>query len=226
MPVRWQSLLTKSSFYCWGPSKAPMDMTQNELSRWSAHMQTPVMYNKHAPIEVKAKSIQKIDLNKVTSTVKGQLNDEKILILTPLKDAAPYLGHYFDLLSQLSYPHDLIDVAFLISDSNDDTEAVLAAELDRLQSRPDKVPFRSATIVSKDFGSFLRQDVQDRHGYAAQAPRRKGMAKARNFLLASALKSDHSWVYWRDVDIQESPKSIIEDFIAHDRDIIVPSKLR
>jgi hypothetical protein len=43
--------------------------------------------------------------------------------------------------------------------------------------------------------------------------------------LSAALKPDHSWVYWRDVDIIESEKSIIEDFIAHDRDILVPSKL-
>ena len=52
------------------------------------------------------------------------------------------------------------------------------------------------------------------------------MGKARNFLLSAALKPEHSWVYWRDVDIQDSPSKIIEDFVAHDRDILVPSKLR
>jgi hypothetical protein len=31
-------------------------------------------------------------------------------------------------------------------------------------------------------------------------------------------------VYWRDVDIEEAPRRILEDFIAHDRDILVPSK--
>jgi hypothetical protein len=49
------------------------------------------------------------------------------------------------------------------------------------------------------------------------------MGKARNFLLSAALKPEHSWVYWRDVDIQDSPNKILEDLIAHDRDIIVPS---
>jgi Anp1 len=29
---------------------------------------------------------------------------------------------------------------------------------------------------------------------------------------------------WRDVDIVDSPKKIIEDFIAHDKDVIVPSR--
>lgn len=50
------------------------------------------------------------------------------------------------------------------------------------------------------------------------------MGKARNYLLSAALKPEHSWVYWRDVDITESPKEILEDFIAHDKDVIVPSK--
>jgi hypothetical protein len=65
--------------------------------------------------------------------------------------------------------------------------------------------------------------VEQRHGFEAQAPRRKVMARARNYLLSAALKPEHSWVYWRDSDIVDSPKKILEDFIAHDRDIIVPN---
>jgi hypothetical protein len=79
--------------------------------------------------------------------------------------------------------------------------------------------------VEKDFGVTLAQDVEDRHGFAAQGPRRKAMGKARNYLLSAAMKPEHSWVYWRDVDIKDSPSKIIEDFVAHDRDILVPSTL-
>lgn len=201
-----------------------MDMGRNEWDRWQAHMQSPVMYNYHAPLEINATSIQEIDLNKVSSTPKALHNEERVLILTPLKDASRFLRDYFDLLTALTYPHHLIDLAFLISDSQDDTHATLASELDRIQSRPDNVPFHSATIIHKDFHFKLSQNVQDRHGYAAQAPRRKAMARARNYLLASALKPEHSWVYWRDVDIEESPPEILEDMISHDRDIIVPSE--
>ena len=53
----------------------------------------------------------------------------------------------------------------------------------------------------------------------------KNMARARNYLLSSALKPEHSWVYWRDSDIVDSPKKILEDFVAHDKDILVPSML-
>lgn len=215
--------MVSNRFYCWGPSKSPMVMTPNEQAAWTAHHQTPVIFNNHAPLEVNSSTIHEVDLNPIRSTTNAVQNKERVLILTPLKDASRYLSKYFELVSELTYPHELIDLAFLVSDTTDDTVAVLAAELDRIQKRPDSVPFRSATIVKKDFGFTLSQDVQDRHGFAAQAPRRKALARARNYLLATALKPEHSWVYWRDADIVESPAKIIEDFIAHDRDVLVPS---
>lgn len=213
------------SFYCWGPSKPPMDMSLNEQQAWNAHLQTPVIFNHHAPVKVNDSTIEHVDLNPIKSTIHALDNEERVLLLTPLKDAAPYLSKYFELIAELSYPHHLIDLGFLVGDSKDDTLAVLAMELDRIQKRPDQIPFRSAIIVEKDFGTILSQTVEDRHGFEAQGPRRKAMGRARNYLLSSALKSDHSWVYWRDVDIVESPAAIIEDFIKHDRDILVPSML-
>ncbi|KAK3296745.1 Anp1-domain-containing protein [Chaetomium fimeti] len=210
-------------FYCWGPSKPPMEMTPNEQASWTAHLSTPVIFNHHAPLEINSSTIQHVDLNPIKSTTKAVQNNERVLILTPLKDASRYLSKYFELVAKLSYPHHLIDLAFLVSDTTDDTLAVLAAELDRIQKRPDSVPFRSAMVVQKDFGFTLSQDVEDRHGFKAQAPRRKALGKARNYLLSTALKPEHSWVYWRDADIVDSPEKIIEDFIAHDRDVLVPN---
>lgn len=201
-------------------------MSPSEQARWAGHQQTPVIFNHHAPIEINSSSIQNVNLNKVKSTTQAALNEERVLILTPLRNAAQHIDKYFELVSQLTYPHHLIDLAFLVGDSDDDTLGILSMELDRIQSRTDQVPFHSVMIVEKDFGATLSQDVKDRHGFEAQAPRRKTMGKARNFLLSAALKPDHSWVYWRDVDIQDSPNKIIEDFVAHNRDILVPSKLR
>ncbi|KAI0024194.1 glycosyltransferase family 62 protein [Xylariomycetidae sp. FL0641] len=211
------------SFYCWGPSKPPMDMTLNEQQSWFAHLQTPVIFNHHAPITINDSTIDNVNLNTVRSTRQALDNEERVLLLTPLKDAAPYLSKYFDLLVELTYPHHLIDLAFLVGDSTDDTLAVLSMELDRIQKQKGNVPFNSALIVEKDFGSHLSQDVEDRHGFKAQGPRRKAMGRARNYLLYTAMKPEHSWVYWRDVDIVENPPNILEDFIAHDRDILVPN---
>lgn len=201
-----------------------MQMTSNEQAQWTSHLQTPVIFNRHKPVEVNGTLVERVDLNKINSTIKAVANEERVLILTPLRNAAYYLEKHFDLLSQLTYPHHLIDLAFLVGDSDDDTLAVLAMELERVQSQKGKVPFRSTMIVEKDFGVTLSQSVEDRHGFAAQGPRRKAMGRARNYLLSAALKPDHSWVYWRDVDIKDSPAEIIEDFVNHDRDVLVPSK--
>ncbi|PGH16426.1 hypothetical protein AJ79_01757 [Helicocarpus griseus UAMH5409] len=210
------------SFYCFGPSKSPARMSPNEMVEWNAHLQTPVLFNHHEPYEVNSSTIHTVDLNAITTTPKAAANGERVLIVTPLRDAAPYLNKYFDLISELTYPHDLIDLAFLVGDSSDDTLAVLSAELDRIQ-KEEKTAFHSAMIVQKNFGMSLSMEVSERHGFEAQGPRRKAIAKARNFLLTAALKPEHSWVYWRDVDIVDSPKRIIEDFVAHDKDILVPN---
>lgn len=196
-------------------------MTPNEHARWVNHLTTPVIFNHHKPIEVNSTTIEHIDLNPVRSTPQGLSNNERVLIVTPLRNAAHHILQHFDLISQLTYSHELVDLAFLVGDCTDDTLAVLAAELDRVQRGPD--PFRSAQIIEKDFGVTLSQDVKDRHSFEAQGPRRKAMGRARNYLLSAALKPEHSWVYWRDVDIQDSPPKIIEDFIAHDRDVLVPN---
>ena len=199
-------------------------MTTNEMNIWNQHLQTPVLFNHKKPYQINATSIEHVDLNPIVSTKRALSNRERVLVLTPLRDSAYYLPKYFDLLSELTYPHDLIDLAFLVGDSTDDTLAVLAAELNRIQSRTDSIPFHHVTIIQKDFGNtFGGMDVESRHGFAAQGPRRKAIARARNYLLYSALKPEHSWVFWRDVDVQDSPVKIIEDFVAHDKDVLVPS---
>ncbi|EFQ98757.1 mannan polymerase II complex ANP1 subunit [Nannizzia gypsea CBS 118893] len=210
-------------YYCFGPSKPPNHMSANELVDWHSHLQTPVIFNHHEAYQINNTSIQNVNLNLIKATPKAAAMEERILILTPLRNAARHLDKYFDLLSMLTYPHHLIDIAFLVSDSNDETLADLAANLNRVQSMPDNIPFRSAMVVEKDFGATLDMNVNAKHGFEAQAPRRKTMAKARNFLLATALKPEHSWVYWRDVDIADSPPKIIEDFVAHNKDILVPN---
>ncbi|KAL1953262.1 hypothetical protein VTO42DRAFT_3350 [Malbranchea cinnamomea] len=210
------------SFYCFGPSKPPNKMTTNELMEWHAHLQTPVLFNQHQPYEINSTSIQMVDLNPIKASEKALENRERILILTPLRNAAPYLEKYFDLVSELTYPHELIDLAFLVGDTTDDTLALLSSELNRIQNIPE-VAFRSTMIVQKDFGATFNMDVDEKHAFQIQAPRRKAMAKARNYLLSAALKPDHSWVYWRDVDITDCPNKIIEDFIAHNKDILVPN---
>lgn len=87
-------------------------------------------------------------------------------------------------------------------------------------------PFRSITIFKKDFGQIIGQGFSDRHAVKIQGIRRKLMGRARNWLTSSALKSYHSWVYWRDVDIETCPGSVIQDLMKHDYDVMVPNVWR
>jgi mannan polymerase II complex ANP1 subunit len=166
------------------------------------------------------------DLDDVHGTSVGWEREERVLLCTPLRDAAPHLPMFFAHLRNFTYPHHLIDLAFLVSDSKDDTEALLSRMLDELQNDPDSsVPYGEISVIHKDFGQAVGQDVESRHGFAAQAGRRKLMARARNWLLSAALRPYHSWVYWRDADVETCPFTIIEDLMRHDKDIIVPSTL-
>ena len=154
-------------------------------------------------------------------------HEDRVLILTPLKDASIHLAHHFALLSNLTYPHHLIDLGFIIGDTTDDTRSVLDAEIAAIETgKGGSLAFNSCTIVLKDLGNVRSQDVAARHGFGAQVERRKKLAIVRNTLLRKTLKPEHDWVYWRDVDVAESPPTILEDFIAHQKDVLVPSKIQ
>lgn len=133
---------------------------------------------------------------------------------------------FFSHLKNLTYPHNLIDLAFLVGDSKDNTDELLTRLLNDLQGNElvDQ-QFGEISVIRKDFGQKVNQDVESRHGFAAQASRRKSMAQARNWLLSAALRPTHSWVYWRDVDVETAPTTILEDLMRHNKDVIVPSKL-
>lgn len=83
--------------------------------------------------------------------------------------------------------------------------------------------FRSISFYTKDFGQVIGQGFSDRHAVKVQGIRRKLMGRARNWLTSSALQPYHSWVYWRDVDIETCPGEIIQDLMKHDYDVIVPN---
>jgi mannan polymerase I complex VAN1 subunit len=87
-------------------------------------------------------------------------------------------------------------------------------------------PFRLVTIFRKDFGQLIGQGFSDRHAVKVQGIRRKLMGRARNWLTANALKPEHLWVYWRDVDIETCPGTVIQDLMKHDYDVMVPNVWR
>ena len=180
----------------------------------------------HSSGDLQLQTVRYYDLSEVQGSEKGWERGERVLMLTPLRDASSHLPMFFSHLRNLTYPHNLIDLAFLVSDSRDDTLRMLSSMLQEIQNDADpKMSFGEISVIQKDFGQKVQQDVESRHGFEAQASRRKLMAQARNWLLSATLRPTHSWVYWRDADVETAPFTIIEDLMRHDKDVIVPSKI-
>ncbi|SCV01924.1 LANO_0F14202g1_1 [Lachancea nothofagi CBS 11611] len=220
-------------------------------------------------------TVQHYDLSDFKGSSDGVGKREHVLLLVPLRNAERVLPLMFKNLMNLTYPHELIDLAFLVSDCSDDDntlkalieyskemqrgtlselfaendsdEAILQEEgtrdlflkymrpsylkmVEKAYSAPfhkgyDK-PFRSIQIFQKDFGQVIGQGFSDRHAVKVQGIRRKLMGRARNWLTANALKPYHSWVYWRDADVELCPGSVIQDLMSVGYDVAVPNVWR
>jgi hypothetical protein len=140
---------------------------------------------------------------------------DRVLILTPVKQAAPHLDRYFACLRDLSYEPELLGLGFLESDSTDDTYARLEGRLPELRRR-----YRRVTLHKRDFG-FQLPPRGHRWTTPIQLPRRIVLAKSRNHLLFSAL-DDEDWVLWLDVDVLDYPADVLKRMLASGKDIITP----
>jgi GT2 family glycosyltransferase len=139
----------------------------------------------------------------------------RLLILTPVKDAGPWLEGYFANLASLSYPHHLISLGFLESDSRDGTYEILQRHL-RIVSRR----FRRVTLGKRDFGYHLPAGLH-RGAEPIQTERRTTLARSRNHLLFRAL-TDEDWVLWLDVDVVEYPPDLVERLLGVGKEIVQP----
>jgi len=162
-------------------------------------------------------------MNNVTQTRTPAVNQEKVLILTPL---ARFYQEYWDNLIKIAYPHDLISLGFIIPKTKEGNQAyaALQAQVTKTQSGPKAKRFASITILRQDTENPLQsQNEAERHKMENQKARRAAMAKARNSLLFTTLGPATSWVFWLDADIVEFPPTIIEDLAAYDAPIIAPN---
>lgn len=163
-------------------------------------------------------------MNNVTTTSDPLKNRETVLILTPL---ARFYEEYWDNLMRLSYPHELITLAFIIPKNKDGNTATAALQerITKTQKYgPVKDRFGSIIIERQDFDPPLASQTEgERHKMENQKARRAAMSRARNSLLFTTLGPSTSWVLWLDADIVETPPSLIQDLAAHDKPIIVPN---
>ncbi|KAJ2879024.1 hypothetical protein H4R27_005532 [Coemansia aciculifera] len=150
-------------------------------------------------------------------------DSDSLLILTPLKNNAKHLTRYFELIDSLEYPRDKISIAFLVSNSTDQTQQMLIESNRQYQEQAPKDKwFKRFDIFRQDFFYALPRD--QRHLREKQRDRRIMMARAQNYLWTRALRNEQ-WVLWIDGDLEYYPPSIVHDLMAYDKDVIVPNCL-
>lgn len=143
-------------------------------------------------------------------------DEPSILILTPVKNAVRALPHYVENLKALTYPHGLLSIALLESDSSDGTFEWLSGQLDGLRRE-----FARVELFKRDYAYALPGHRAD----ASEQLRRRGiLARSRNYLLTRALR-DETWVLWIDADVCRWPRDVIQQLLAVRKDIVVPNCL-
>lgn len=140
---------------------------------------------------------------------------QKVLVLTPVKDAARHLERYIELLEGLSYPRSLLSLGLMESDSKDDTFETLLGLEQRLSAR-----CRRVELAKRDFGFRMPAGIP-RWAPAYQLLRRSVLARSRNHLLFRALR-DEDWVLWIDVDVIQYPANVVKTLLATKLDIVQP----
>ncbi|ORY76311.1 Anp1-domain-containing protein [Protomyces lactucae-debilis] len=165
-------------------------------------------------------TIKRYNLAHVDATADPGAHLERVLILTPM---ATFLPAYWQNLLALSYPHELIDLGYIVP--RGDRYDVMLQDLEKavrqVQTGPKAQRFGSIEILRQDFETSTGQSEKERHALHAQKQRRAALATARNELLFATLGPRTSWVLHLDSDIVETPKTLIQDLAKHDKDVIV-----
>jgi Anp1 len=139
----------------------------------------------------------------------------RVLILTPVKDAAHHLDRYVAGLDRLTYPRAALSLGLLGSDSRDSTFELLSSRLPRLHER-----FHRVTLLQHAFDFHMPPGVP-RWAASHQLKRRTVLARSRNRLLSGAL-ADEDWVLWLDVDVIDYPPDVIERLLATGKELVAP----
>jgi mannan polymerase complexes MNN9 subunit len=214
--------------FLFGPSSADLATSQFRRANSASNPLSPPTLpfrkgNEKANGKRVPPPVVRYGMNNVTTTSDPEGNRETVLILTPL---ARFYQEYWDNLLKLTYPHELITLAFIIPKNREGNAATAALQeqISKTQEGPEKSRFASIIIERQDFEpALVTQTEAERHKMENQKARRAAMSRARNSLLFTTLGPSTSWVLWLDSDIVETPHRLIQDLAMHDKPIIVPN---
>lgn len=185
--------------------------------------------NDTCPALVKATKLQSFNLDNIHTYLSGPSTNhtsptDKVLILTPLMDAVPFLERYFSKLATIDYPKELLSLGFLVSTAPDqDVDPTLQAVEKHTSQLDNSSDYRRITLLQQKSKSTQR--YEERHEYDRQTKRRQILARCRNALVTTALL-DESWVLWLDVDVVEYAPTLLLELMRFNKDIIAPNCFR
>lgn len=163
--------------------------------------------------------IVKYNMNKLQASSQAAGHGEKVLILTPL---ARFYDEYWENLVALSYPHELIELGFIVPRSKEGQQALEKLDRAVAKTQKGKDKFSKVTILRQEAEDALASHSEkDRHALSVQKARRSAMSLARNSLFLSTIGPDTAWILWLDSDVVETPHTLIQDMTKHDKDVLV-----
>ncbi|KAI8379060.1 uncharacterized protein BYT42DRAFT_496296 [Radiomyces spectabilis] len=152
------------------------------------------------------------------------LNEEhrgNVLIATIVQaDSLKHMEHFLNLIEQLAYPNNNIDLAILVLDPAPTTVHAVRLYVERANLHV------SVDLYAKTLDDDLKLVFPtEQPVYELEPLQRSAMARARNYLIQSALKVHHDHVLWLDIHLDEVPATLLQDLIQLDVDIVVPNTM-
>lgn len=145
----------------------------------------------------------------------GRDDAGNIVVLIPVRDAAPFLDRCFELLCALAWPKERLKLVFCEGDSVDDTARKLRSLADR--HRP---LFRDIVLTRCDTGAALERS--QRWKPKLQRRRRANLARVRNHLIEHGLSGEDDWALWIDADVCDYAPDILTRLLAERRKVVTP----
>lgn len=140
-----------------------------------------------------------------------------VMVTTLVKDEGSWgsnrtVHQYVQLLASFDYPAHLISLSILAS-----SEKYFESLQTILPSAVQRHGFSHATLLLRDLPTNTTRS--NRHNEDLQKERRRGLARLRNYLLYSSLRTEAS-VLWLDADVVQVPAHLLKKVASSNKPIV------
>ncbi|XP_045202424.2 uncharacterized protein LOC123555902 [Mercenaria mercenaria] len=163
------------------------------------------------------------DVNNKYLTLPETNYTQRVVILSPIRNAEKSLEIFQTQIINLSYPHKLISVFFGESGSTDKTFEKALNVSKKLKGFNN---FMDCRVINLKMSGGIHGSNDFRHKVEYQRYRRSHLAAVRNRLVRYALQNtafDH--VLWIDSDVEEFPTDLVQQMLFAKSDVVAASCL-